>query len=301
MTKRILVPVDGSGYASKAIDFAADLAKMDDLEVHLLHVVRRMHIPEQIEKYVRTEKIEDPPEIFLRERIGKKLLNWAEEETRKRGLSRIKTEVSGGDPAAEIINYASFHGVDLIVMGSQGLSGGKNRLGSVAIQVILGTDRTCVVVKKGLLEGKKVLIVDDEPDVLDTLEEFLPMCEVTKASNFDEAKKMLETRPFDLAVLDIMGVDGYALLKIAKEKRVLPVMLTAHAMTAEDTVKSYRDGAASYVPKEKMNDITTYLNDVLEAKERGHSSWWRWLQRFGTFYEKKFGSSWKDDYEGILK
>jgi len=50
-----------------------------------------------------------------------------------------------------------------------------------------------------------------------------------------------------------------------------------------------------------MNDITTYLNDVLEAKERGHSSWWRWLQRFGTFYEKKFGSSWKDSYEDFLK
>ena len=301
MTKRILVPIDGSGYASKAINFVADLAKTADVEVHLLHVARHMHIPEQIEEYVRAEKIEEPPEIFLREKIGKKLLSWAEGEARKHGLSIIKTAVSGGDPAEEIINYASYHDVDLIVMGSQGLSGGKSRLGSVAIQVVLGTDRTCVVVKKGLLEGKKVLIVDDEPDVLDTLEEYLSMCEVTRASNFEEAKDMLEARPFDLAVLDIMGVDGYGLLKIAKEKKVLPVMLTAHAMTAEDTVKSYKEGAASYVPKEKMNDITTYLNDILEARERGHSYWWRWFQRFGTFYEKKFGSNWKDAYEGILK
>jgi len=42
-----------------------------------------------------------------------------------------------------------------------------------------------------LLEGKKILIVDDEPDVLDVLEEMLDMCEVVKASSFDEAKKLL--------------------------------------------------------------------------------------------------------------
>ena len=61
MTKRVLVPVDGSGYASKAIDFAADLAKIDDVIIHLLHVVRQIHIPEQIREYVRAEKIEEPP------------------------------------------------------------------------------------------------------------------------------------------------------------------------------------------------------------------------------------------------
>jgi nucleotide-binding universal stress UspA family protein/CheY-like chemotaxis protein len=300
MMKKILVPVDGSGYASKAIDFAADLAKIEEVEIHLIHVVRHIRIPEQIREYVRTERIEEPPEVFFREKIGKKLLSWAEEEARKRGLSRIEISVSGGDPAEEIINYASYYDVDLIVMGSQGLSGGKSRIGSVAIQVLLRTDRTCVIVKKGLLEGKKVLIVDDEPDVLETLEEFLPMCEVARASSFDEAKELLEARPFDLAVLDIMGVDGYELLDIAKEKKVLPVMLTAHAMTVEDTAKSYRKGAASYLPKEKMSDIAIYLNDVLEAQERGQSSWWRWLQRFGSFYEKKFGSGWKDAHKDFL-
>ena len=301
MAKKILVPVDGSGYASKAIDFAANLGETEKVEIHLVHVVRHIHIPEQMKEYVRAEKIEEPPEIFFREKIGKKLLSWAEEEALKQGFTQIETSVSGGDPAEEIINYASYYDMDLIVMGSQGLSGGKSRMGSVAIQVVLGTDRTCVVVKKGLLEGKKVLIVDDEHDVLATLEEFLPMCEVTTASTFQEAKELLEAGSFDLAILDIMGVDGYELLKIAKENKVLPVMLTAHAMTAEDTVKSYRDGAASYIPKEKMNGITTYLNDILEAQARGDSSWWRWLQRFGTFYEKKFGSGWKDAYEDILK
>jgi CheY-like chemotaxis protein len=36
--------------------------------------------------------------------------------------------------------------------------------------------------KDKLLEGKRVLIVDDEPDVLDTLDDLLPMCIITKAA-----------------------------------------------------------------------------------------------------------------------
>jgi len=38
------------------------------------------------------------------------------------------------------------------------------------------------MMKKNLLEGKKIPIVDDEPDVLDTLESSLAMCELSKAS-----------------------------------------------------------------------------------------------------------------------
>lgn len=301
MTKKILVPVDGSGYASKAIDFAADICRTEDVTLHLIHVVRQLHIPEQIREYVRAEKIEEPPEVFLREKIGEKLLSWAEEEARKRGVKRIEISVGSGDPAEEIIKYANYYDMDMIVLGSRGMSSGRSRVGSVAIQVVLGADRTCVVVKRGLLEGKKILIVDDEPDVLETLEELLTMCDIATASNFDDAKEMLTTELFDIAVLDIMGVDGYGLLKIAKEQGVLPVMLTAHAMTLEDTAKSYKEGAASYVPKEKMEDIATYLNDVLEAQEKGHSPWWRWFQHFGSFYERKFGSNWKDEYDAILK
>jgi DNA-binding NtrC family response regulator len=143
------------------------------------------------------------------------------------------------------------------------------------------------------LEGKKVLIVDDEPDILETLEALLPMCRVTKAATFQEAKKLLDTEYFDIAILDIMGVEGYKLLDIAKEKDVIPVMLTAHALSIENTIKSYKKGAASYVPKDEMLKITTLLNDILEAQEKGKSLWSRWLDRLGSYYEKKFGEEWQ--------
>lgn len=151
------------------------------------------------------------------------------------------------------------------------------------------------------LDGKKILIVDDEPDVLDTLEALLPRCEVTKAVTFKEAEDLLKSRHFDMAILDIMGVDGYGLLGLAKAKKVVPVMLTAHALSVEDTIKSFEKGAASYVPKEKMANIEVYLNDILEGREKGENFWWRWLERFGSYYDKKFGPDWHKKDEDFLK
>lgn len=150
-----------------------------------------------------------------------------------------------------------------------------------------------------LLNYKRILIVDDEPDVLETLEEVLDMCDVVKAQNFNDARESLENQYFDIAILDIMGVDGYNLLEIATRKKVLAVMLTAHALSPEDTVNSFKKGAALYVPKEKLNQIPQYLNDILEAQEQGKNLWWRWLHRFEAYYNKKFGSNWKkvdDDF-----
>ena len=150
--------------------------------------------------------------------------------------------------------------------------------------------------KDSLLSGKRILIVDDEPDVLDTLEDLLPMCVTTKAATYDQAKTLLEDQYFDMAVLDIMGVEGYELLKICNEKRVIGVMLTAYAVTPENIKKSYEDGAASFVPKEEMHNITTFLNDIYEAEEEGKSFWWRWFDRLADYCERKFGPDWQKEH-----
>jgi DNA-binding NtrC family response regulator len=147
--------------------------------------------------------------------------------------------------------------------------------------------------QRELLEGKKILIVDDEPDVLDTLEQLLEMCETVCATTFEEAKNYLETEYFDIIILDIMGVDGYELLKIAKKRHMIAAMLTAHALTPSNVVKSYKEGAASYIPKDEISNITLFLNDILEAKEQGKNFWWRWLDRLDSFFEKRFGPDWK--------
>lgn len=143
--------------------------------------------------------------------------------------------------------------------------------------------------ENSLLDHKRILIVDDEEDVLDTLEDLLKMCWVIKSSTFEKGRELLEAQYFDMAILDIMGVDGYKLLNIAKANKVIPVMLTAHALSPESIRKSYDEGAAFYVPKDKIEHIATYLNDVLEAIREGKSSWSRWLLRFGAYVAKKFG------------
>jgi CheY-like chemotaxis protein len=150
--------------------------------------------------------------------------------------------------------------------------------------------------KQNLLDEKRLLIVDDEPDVLDVLEDLLPMCKVTKASSFEQARELLGNQYFDMAILDIMGVKGYELLEICNQKRVIGVMLTAYAMTPEDIKKSYENGAASFVPKEKMADITIYLTDIYEAREKGKNLWWRWFDRLADYCERKFGPDWQKDH-----
>ncbi|MGD2184564.1 MAG: response regulator [Desulfobacterales bacterium] len=152
-----------------------------------------------------------------------------------------------------------------------------------------------------LLDGKRILLVDDEPDVLDTLEDLLPMCETVKASNFKAAKEFLETQYFDMTILDIMGVEGFQLLEIATQRDVTAVMLTAHALSPDNIVKSYKEGAASYLPKEEMANIAAFLNDILEAKEQGKSTWGRWYDKLGSFFERKFGEDWQKDEKEFWK
>ncbi len=147
--------------------------------------------------------------------------------------------------------------------------------------------------KVSLLDGKKVLLVDDEPDVLETLEDLLPMCEVVKCTNFKAAKDYMETRYFDMAVLDIMGVEGYELLDIAVGRNITAVMLTAHALSPDNVVRSYKEGAAAYLPKEEMINIVSFLEDILTAREQGKNPWTSWYGRMSSFFEKKFGPNWQ--------
>lgn len=147
-----------------------------------------------------------------------------------------------------------------------------------------------------LLNGKKLLIVDDEPDILDTLEELLDMCQMVKASNFEEARQALESHTFDVAILDIMGVDGYKLLEITQQKNVPALMLTAHAFTPDNLIKSIKKGASSYIPKEEITHIAEYLANVLKAAREGVNPWQSWQEKLpSSYFERRWGAAWKDN------
>ncbi len=141
-----------------------------------------------------------------------------------------------------------------------------------------------------VLDGKRILIVDDEPDILETLVEILDMCLVDSAPNFETAQKFLNKNRYDLAILDIMGVRGYELLELANERNIPALMLTAHAVSPDNLVKSIKGGAQSYIPKDKISEIAVYIADILEPREREAN----WLEKLEPYFDKKFGEGWKE-------
>jgi len=152
-----------------------------------------------------------------------------------------------------------------------------------------------VMPDKSPLEGKKILAVDDEEDILSSLEELLPMCELAAAATFEEARELMTTRDFDLAVLDIMGVDGYRLLELAVARGIPAVMLTAHAFAPEHLMRSIKKGAVSYLPKEELPNIEVFLGDVFKDQEQGRNPWVSWREKLPTsYFEKRWGAAWQD-------
>ena len=146
-----------------------------------------------------------------------------------------------------------------------------------------------------IIAGKKILIVDDEKDVLDGLIDLLEICKIDTALSFEEGKRLLEKNDYDLAILDIMGVKGFDLLKIANKMNVPALMLTAHGLSEENLKKSAEDGAAYYAPKDEMKNIAVFVADVIEAMEKKKSPWTRWFDRLGSFYDRKFGGTdWRE-------
>jgi hypothetical protein len=89
-----------------------------------------------------------------------------------------------------------------------------------------------------------------------------------------------------------MGVDGFSLLRKSVSRGFPTVMLTAHALTPEALKKSIKLGAVSFLPKEKMPEIESYLEDVVLGG--GKSAWEKLFDKLGSFFSKRFGPDWKE-------
>jgi len=146
---------------------------------------------------------------------------------------------------------------------------------------------------ESVLKGKRILAVDDEPDVLDTLEEMLDDIEditFDRATDYETAYQLLRSWSYDLVILDIMGVRGFDLLNASVHLGFPAVMLTAHAVSVEALKKSIELGARAYLPKDKMAEIVPFLEDVLTMT---HGAVWRKLfKRLGGFFSTAFGAQW---------
>lgn len=139
MIKKILVATDGSEHADRALDLAADLAAPSGAELIVLHVMRRAgsgRVPEELEALARIEHVEVTERDML-QGVAQAIVEAAAARVRQRGLSKLSTRISIGDPAHAVVQAAQEAGADLIVIGRRGLGAlGGALLGSVSLKVL---------------------------------------------------------------------------------------------------------------------------------------------------------------------
>ncbi len=142
MYKKILVPLDGSPLAEKALDHAIKLAKIFDSEIVLFQVVHFMPIygsPELVAPLIVDEKQKEFAEKYLA-RLSRR---WRAKALRSGRL--VKT---GQQVAVEIIDFAKENGIDLIVMCTRGRSGiSRWVLGSTAHKVLIKAETPILLLR----------------------------------------------------------------------------------------------------------------------------------------------------------
>lgn len=153
-----------------------------------------------------------------------------------------------------------------------------------------------------VLDNTRILAVDDEPDILEILEEELAEFEnliFDKATDYETGYHLLRSWTYDLVILDIMGVRGFDLLNAAVSLRFPTVMLTAHALSVDALKKSIKMGARAYIPKEKMSEVVSFLEDVLLLEDQ--PGWRRLFERLGGFFNAQFGPDWRKGEEAFWR
>jgi CheY-like chemotaxis protein len=144
-----------------------------------------------------------------------------------------------------------------------------------------------------LLKGKSILAVDDEEDILEIIAEELEDYKVDydSASSYEVALNKISSFTYDLVILDIMGVRGFDLLKVASAKKMPVVILTAHALNPDTLKKSIELGARAYLPKDQIVKMIPFLEDVLLLNYQ--STWKSALSRLGGVFGAQFGQDWR--------
>lgn len=113
--KKLLVPVDGSVHAERALLHAISLAKPLGASLHILHICEEFPDADRAHAYYTKAELEKP----AKER-GEAIVKAAREKAAAEGIP-VTTEVSFGEIAPTIVNRAAELGCDGIIMGSHGI------------------------------------------------------------------------------------------------------------------------------------------------------------------------------------
>ncbi|MCH4562645.1 MULTISPECIES: universal stress protein [Halomonas] len=146
MFKTILVPIDGSEHARKALAVACQLARQNDTTLHILHIPEELAHETTLVWGIGAVALEASREE--RERTGRQIVDRAAADARQQGATRVETLIGQGDPARTILSEARKSGADAIVMGSRGLSDLQGFVvGSVSHKVSHAAECTVITVR----------------------------------------------------------------------------------------------------------------------------------------------------------
>ncbi len=150
MFRNIVVAVDGSDHAMKAVDLAADLAQKYGSKLIALTVYKHVSSLETTAPFTprdRTGAALPSTDEVLRD-LARQVADAAVSRAQERGVADVERVVKRGPPSRTIVDYAEQRGADAIVMGSRGLGDiGGFLLGSVSHKVANLAKCTCITVK----------------------------------------------------------------------------------------------------------------------------------------------------------
>ncbi len=128
-----------------------------------------------------------------------------------------------------------------------------------------------------MTDMRKILVVDDEKDVRDTLHNVLKSLnyEPFVAASGAEALEIIKTTPIDVVLSDLYmpEMDGIELLKRIRsiDPKMVFLMITAHP-TIETAVEAIKKGAYDYLTKPfHIEEVRLKINRALEKKGMAHS------------------------------
>jgi nucleotide-binding universal stress UspA family protein len=140
--KKILIATDGSENARRAASYGVNIAKATGAEVHALYIISTQHA-------VTTRTVMGWSEAFEEYLANKGGVAIADvEKLGKEAGVKVEPVFLKGIPADKILEYAEENNIDLIVMGTHGLTGIKRFLiGSVAESVVRHSKAPVMVIR----------------------------------------------------------------------------------------------------------------------------------------------------------
>ncbi|MCP4487248.1 MAG: universal stress protein [Gammaproteobacteria bacterium] len=174
MFSSIIVAIDGSPSAIRALAVGAELAARENAKLGIVYVVDSSisGLPEGLFELSRAEHIIDPsPSLFVNlegtqaevlkaageaskesqrlvTQLAEDVIRDAERNAKIDGAESITTAIRNGNPAKEILAFAEQQNADVIVTGRRGIGSLQGlTMGSTSMKVAQAADCTCITVK----------------------------------------------------------------------------------------------------------------------------------------------------------